>query len=109
MTARRHVVRIVLTSFLVTFACARILVFLIMSHDIPDLYLHVGGTHVHHLNYGIFLLSIVGAVLLFAEPSGKSRDLVALAYGMGLALTLTNLGCGFTSAEAIGSVPASTP
>ena len=28
--------------------------------DIPDLYFHFGGTHVHHLNYGIFILSVVG-------------------------------------------------
>jgi hypothetical protein len=36
---------------------ARITVFLIVSHRIPDIYLRLGGTHIHHLNYGIFLLS----------------------------------------------------
>ena len=30
----------------------------------PDLYLFLGQTHIHHLNYGIFLLSGVGAYLL---------------------------------------------
>lgn len=92
MTTSRHVEKLVLTSFLVTFACARILVFLIMDHVVPDLYLHLGGTHVHHLNYGIFLLSIVGSVLLFGSPSGRSLDLVALAYGIGLALTFDEFG-----------------
>jgi hypothetical protein len=48
--------RIVLFSFLLTFILARVVVFLIMSHRLPDLYLHLGGTHIHHLNYGIFLL-----------------------------------------------------
>ena len=30
------------------------------ARRIPDVYLHLGGTHVHHLNYGIFLLAAVG-------------------------------------------------
>jgi hypothetical protein len=45
---------------------ARVVVFLIMSRRIPDLYLHLGGNHVHHLNYGIFLLSGIDAYLLFS-------------------------------------------
>jgi hypothetical protein len=76
----------------VTFVCARLLVLLIMDRAIPDLYLHLGGTHVHHLNYGIFLLSVVGATLLFARPSGKWLDLVAALYGIGLALTFDEFG-----------------
>jgi hypothetical protein len=92
MSAPRHLERLVLTSFLATFACARILVFLIMSHGVPDLYLHLGGTHVHHLNYGIFLLSIIGAILLFGSPTGRALDLSALAYGVGLALTFDEFG-----------------
>ncbi len=89
----KHLQRIVLTSFVVTFVCARILVLLIMARDIPDLYLHLGGTHVHHLNYGIFLLSLVGAALLFAPPPpGKWLELVAIFYGIGLALTFDEFG-----------------
>lgn len=88
----RHIQRLVLTSFVVTFLCTRIIVLLIMSRDIPDLYLHLGGTHVHHLNYGIFVLSAVGAVLLFIPPNGKWLDLVAVAYGIGLALTFDEFG-----------------
>jgi len=88
----RRLQRIVLTSFVVTFVCARIVVFLIMTRDIPDLYIHVGGTHVHHLNFGIFLLSIVGAVLLFSPPAGKWRDVLAATYGVGLALTFDEFG-----------------
>ena len=64
-----------------------------MEREIPDLYLHLGGTHVHHLNYGIFLLSIVGAVLLFAPPApGRRLDVVAILYGVGLALTFDEFG-----------------
>jgi hypothetical protein len=90
--SHKHLGRVVLTSFTVTFVCTRILVLLIMSREVPDLYLHVGGTHIHHLNYGIFLLSAAGAVLLFAQPSGRWRDIVAAAYGIGLALTFDEFG-----------------
>lgn len=88
----KHLQRLVLTSFVVTFACARIIVLLIMTRDIPDLFLHIGGTHVHHLNYGIFLLSIVGAALLFTKPSKKWLSVIAVAYGVGLALTFDEFG-----------------
>ena len=43
-------VRSILTFFLFTFMSARITVFLIVSRRIPDIFLHLGGTHVHHLN-----------------------------------------------------------
>jgi hypothetical protein len=55
--------RHILASFLFTFMAARLLVFLIVARRIPDVYLHLGGTHVHHLNYDIFLLSAVTALL----------------------------------------------
>ena len=35
-----------------------------MARRMPDLFLHLGGTHVHHLNYGIFLLSAVALAFL---------------------------------------------
>ena len=84
--------RIILFSFLVTFILARILVFLIMSHRIPDLYLHLGGSHIHHLNYGIFLLSGLGGYLLLRPPEGRNLKLAALVYGIGLALTFDEFG-----------------
>ena len=82
----------VLAAFLLTFIAARLLVFLIMSRRAPDLYVHAGGTHVHHLNYGIFLLCGVGAYLLFRQPVGRRRSAAALAYGVGLALTFDEFG-----------------
>ena len=53
----RHLARLTFVSFLLTFIASRVLVILIMTRHMPDLFLHMGGTHVHHLNYGIFLLS----------------------------------------------------
>jgi hypothetical protein len=89
---RRHLPRLVLAVFLATFASARMLVFLIMDHRLPDLYFFVGGTHVHHLNYGIFLLSAVGAALLFAYPGKRQREVLATLYAIGLALTFDEFG-----------------
>jgi hypothetical protein len=89
----RRLARITFTVFLLTFIAARVLVILIMTRWIPDLFLHLGGTHVHHLNYGIFLLSAVGGLLVFtARPSDRMRQLCALFYGFGMALTFDEFG-----------------
>ncbi len=86
------IARLVLAAFVLTFIAARIVVLLIMAHWLPDLYLYIRGTHVHHLNYGIFLLAAVGAWLLFARPAGRARCVAALLYGVGLALTFDEFG-----------------
>ena len=91
-STRKANARLVFFTFLLTFIASRILVFLIMSRRVPDLFLHVGGTHVHHLNYGIFLLCGVGAYLLFGQPTGKRLRLTAVGYGIGLALTFDEFG-----------------
>jgi hypothetical protein len=87
-----HLARTVLVTFLLTFMLARAMVFLIMFRTIPDFFLYIKGTHVHHLNYGIFLLSAVGAYLLFWKPVGKSRRIVAGFYGIAMALTFDEFG-----------------
>jgi hypothetical protein len=93
LVSLRHLGRIAFTSFLFTFVAARILVILIMMRRVPDLFLHLGGTHVHHLNYGIFLLSAVGGLLLFdCRPGPKLRKVCALLYGVGMALTFDEFG-----------------
>ncbi len=84
--------REILVAFLFTFMIARMLVYLIMARKIPDLYAHVGETHVHHLNYGIFLLSFVGAFLLLSQPRGDALTIASLMYGVGLALTFDEFG-----------------
>jgi hypothetical protein len=84
--------RLVLLSFTLTFIAARVVSLLIMRHHMPNIYLHVRGTHVHHLNYGIFLLACVGAYLLFRTPSAEGLGRAAIFYGMGLALTFDEFG-----------------
>lgn len=86
------VARRALFAFLLVFIAARILVILIMTRRMPDLFLHVGGTHVHHLNYGIFLLSAVGAATLFFPLAEAGRRLAAYLYGAGMALTFDEFG-----------------
>ncbi len=82
----------ILGAFLFTFIVARIIAFLIVSRRISDIYLHLGGTHIHHLNYGIFLLAGVGAYLLLGRPMTKALHWASLLYGIGLALTFDEFG-----------------
>ena len=85
--------RTVLVAFLITFAAARTLSCLMMSHRLPDIYLFLGGTHIHHLNYGIFLLAGVGGYLLFyGGPANQRHPVAAALYGVGLALTFDEFG-----------------
>lgn len=86
----RPLARLVLLSLLVTFVVARLVSILMMLHRMPDIFLHVRETHVHHLNYGIFLLAGVGAYLLFSP--GPAAPAAAVLYGIGLGLTFDEFG-----------------
>ena len=81
-----------LLAFLLTFMVARMIVFLIMARRIPNLYLFLSGNHVHHLNYGIFLLALVGGYLLLRAPTGNAARRAAFAYGIAMALTFDEFG-----------------
>jgi len=74
---------------------ARVLVYLIMAHKIPAMYAHAGHTHVHH-SLWIFLLTFVGAILIFAQPTGWKLSLSTILYGVGLGLTFDEFGMCFT-------------
>jgi hypothetical protein len=89
---RRHLARLVLVAFLMTFTIMRMLIFQIMDQKLPDMFVYIGGTHIHHLNLGIFLLSIAGAYLLFGRPGGRRKEWAAVLYGIGLALTFDEFG-----------------
>ena len=81
-----------LLAFVLTFIASRTVVVLIMSGRMPNLYFFLKGTHVHHLNYGIFLLAGVAAYLLFRAPQGPAANRVAFVYGIAMGLTFDEFG-----------------
>ena len=48
----------------------------------------VGGTHVHHLVWGIILLLITGYVGVAIHPGDPWRGIIAVGFGIGTGLTL---------------------
>jgi hypothetical protein len=84
--------RLSLFGFILTFLTARGFVFLIMAGRIPNFYFFLQGTHVHHLNYGIFLLAAVAGYSVFRRPAGRRAELAALLYGVAMALTFDEFG-----------------
>ena len=86
------IARRALFAFFLTFVASRAMVLLIMSGRIPNMYFFLRGTHVHHLNYGIFLLAGVGAYLLLRRPAGREARIAALAYGVAMGLTFDEFG-----------------
>lgn len=80
--------------FAVTFLGVRLLVLLILFHVGPFGWVVLGGTHIHHLVWGILLLLVSGYALVaeigaHANPlSLFAGRLIAILYGMGAALTL---------------------
>jgi hypothetical protein len=84
--------RYTLFSFIVTFVLSRVCVFLIMSDVMPNFYFFLHGTHVHHLNYGIFLMSAVCGYSVFRRPVGRAAEITALLYGVAMGLTFDEFG-----------------
>ena len=48
----------------------------------------VGGTHIHHLVWGIIVLMISGWIAIAIDPGSPGRELAAVAFGFGTGLTL---------------------
>jgi hypothetical protein len=48
----------------------------------------VGGTHIHHLVWGILLLLIFGYIAVAIAPDSPWRELIAVFFGIGTGLTL---------------------
>ena len=90
-TAHR-LARRALFSFILTFVLSRLFVFLIMAKEIPNFYFFLRGTHVHHLNYGIFLMSVVCGYSVFRRPTGRAAEITALLYGVAMGLTFDEFG-----------------
>lgn len=50
--------------------------------------LEVGGTHIHHMFWGILTLLITGWVAIAVDPGSPGREILAVAFGIGAGLTL---------------------
>jgi hypothetical protein len=81
---------LMLVTFLVTFVIVRIITHAIRAGRWHRLFRNVqtsGGTHLHHLVPGIFLLLISGYLGIGLAPD-VSRAPIAVLFGIGAALTL---------------------
>jgi hypothetical protein len=76
--------------FLITFAIVRIITISIRAGVGPFHNVSAGGTHIHHLVWGILILIVVGYIWLFEVGVGSSwiASVTAIAFGVGAALTL---------------------
>ena len=90
---RRERMFLASVSFFLTFGVARFLTHWARDQENPFRVL-LGGTHVHHLVWGILLLLAVGYTWLIQVDSGPNGHririgrLTAVLYGVGAALTL---------------------
>lgn len=77
-------------AFLVTFALVRALTLSIRMNIGPFHNVSAGGTHIHHLVWGILLLLVVGYVWLLEVGVGSNwiASVTAILFGVGAALTL---------------------
>ncbi len=90
----RPIIATVLIVFLFTFIVSRLFVYLVLGHLMPNFFLEIGGVHVHHFTYGVFVLSICGMVLLIKRPVVGSAlfRILTVAYGVGIGLTFDEFG-----------------
>jgi hypothetical protein len=77
-----------LVAFVVTFAVTRVITNLIRRGRGPFRDMSVGGVHIHHQVWGIFLLLGVGTMELAYRPASPWLEVLAVLFGMGAALTL---------------------
>lgn len=85
---RRLLVAWFLGAFILTFLTTRLITKAIREGRGPFRNTSVGGIHVHHQVYGIFLLLIVGTLEFTYRPSAPELHILAVLFGVGAALTL---------------------
>lgn len=93
--------------FFVTFAVARSIAYAAYRSAGPFHYVYVGGTHIHHLVFGILLILAVGFCWLIEVGTGERASsllasrLMSLLYGIGAALTLDEFALWLNVQEGI--------
>jgi hypothetical protein len=74
--------------FSTTFAVVRLITYSIRAGRGPFGNVSLGGEHLHHYMWGIGLVSGVGAVAVRGEEATRRHPVVALCYGIGVALII---------------------
>src|SRR4051794_26301999 len=87
-SGRRELVAWMVLAYLVTFLLTRFVTHAIRSGRGPFRNASVGGVHLHHEVYGIFLLLGSGTAEFTYRPGGAWADVLAALFGVGAALTL---------------------
>jgi hypothetical protein len=82
------VVAWMLGALVVTFVVTRLITRLIRAGRGPFRDMSVGGVHLHHQVFGIFLLLGTGAVEIAYRPAAPWQEVIAVLFGAGAALTL---------------------
>lgn len=88
---KKRVSFVVLISFLLTFIFVRCYVIMASTGVFEDPYLYIRGYHIHHLNYGIFIMAIAGFLALIFQDA-RNRLKIGMLYGLGLGLTFDEFG-----------------
>ncbi len=87
-TGRRALMGWIVAAFLVTFLVTRAVTRAIRLGRGPFRNMNLGGVHVHHEVYGIFLLLAAGTGEFAYRPGSPWAEILAVAFGAGAALTL---------------------
>lgn len=89
-----RLIAIIISSFLATFILARLVVYLVLGHLMPDFFLTIRGVHIHHFAYGVLILTAISFYFIIGQPKpGTKRFRWATAiYGIGLGLTFDEFG-----------------
>src|SRR4051794_41866773 len=87
LSGRREVVAWMVLAFLTTFLVTRFVTHAIRSGMGPFRDASIGGVHLHHEVYGIFLLLGTGALEFTYRPAGTWGTVLAAPFGAGGART----------------------
>ena len=88
LSGRRALLSWMVAAFLVTFLVTRAVTHAIRRGRGPFRDAHVGGVHVHHEVYGIFLMLGTGTAEFTYRPGPPWVNVLAVLFGAGAALTL---------------------